>query len=146
MELYDDVRAAVNDFSGFQWRWAKIRNGFEEFFGNFNPETLQISSVSTEFDALAGTCAIDALGRKFVATLTPLLLSNKALVGNVEFVEVVKEKRILVERFLITPQQDVMTVAGETLMPTSDYSSDQTRHILNLLLQGLSRPATSTDD
>ena len=146
MELYDDVRAAINDFSGLQRRWSKVKDGFEEFFGNFNPETLQISGVSIETDALAGTCAIDAFGRKFAATLTPLLLSNKTLVGNVEFVEVVKEKRILVERFLITPQQNVTTVAGETLMPASDYSNDQTRYILNLLLQGLSRSVNSTDD
>lgn len=146
MKLYDDVHSAVKDFSGFQRRWLKVKNGFEEFFGNFNPETLHISGVSIELDALVGLCAINAFGRKFEATLTPLLLNDKTLVGNVEFVEVLKEKRGLIERFFITPQQNVMSLSGETLMPASDFSSLQTLYILNLLFQGVSRPATSTDE
>jgi hypothetical protein len=146
MELYDDVHAAVNDFGGFQRRWSKVKKGFEDFFGNFNPEALQISGVSIELDALAGTCAIEAFGRTFAVSLTPLLRGDKELVGNVEFVEVVREKRLPINRFLITPQQNVTTLGGETLMPVSDFSNLQTLYIFNLLLQGLSRPVISTDD
>ncbi|WP_202369643.1 hypothetical protein [Pseudomonas sp. MWU318] len=146
MEMYDDVRTAIQDFSGFQRRWSKVKNGFEEFFGNFNPDALQIPGISIVLDVAIGTCTIEAFSRKFEASLSPLLANDKSLVGNVEFVELVKEKRILIERFFITHQQSVMTLAGETLMPVADFSEQQTRHILNLLLQGLSRPINSTDD
>lgn len=144
MEVYDDVHAAVNDFSGFQRRFLKIRDGFEEFFANFNPENLNIPGISVELDAVAGTYVLNAYGRKFMATLTPLLI-DKTPYGNIEFLEVIEKKRISIERFLITYQKYITTLAGETLMPASDFSNDQTRYIFNLLNRGLSRPITSTD-
>ncbi|WP_157015889.1 hypothetical protein [Pseudomonas batumici] len=144
MELYDDAHTAVNDFSVFQGRFLKVRNGFEDFFANFNPEKLNIRGISAELDTVAGTCVFNAYGRKFMATLTPLLI-NKTPYGNIEFLEVIEKKRISIERFLITYQQNITTLAGETLMPASDFSNVQTCYILNLLNRGLSRPITSAD-
>lgn len=144
MEQYGDIHAAVSDFSGFQRRFTAVKTGFEEFFANFNPTTLNIPGVSSKFDNSAGTCTIEAFGRKFKAILTPYL-DKKTLLGHVDFVEVVGEKHLSVERFLVTAQQNITTLAGETLMPAADFSSNQTLYILNLLCKGLSQQLTSKD-
>ncbi|WP_339428388.1 MULTISPECIES: hypothetical protein [unclassified Pseudomonas] len=138
MELYDDIHEAVSDFAGYQRRFTKIRESFEEFFANLNPDTLQIAGMSVELNASAGTCEINAFQRKFFATLSPLII-DKELIGHVEFGETIGQKKTAIERFLIN-SKFVMTLARKPLIPTSDFSSLQTLYILNLVRQGLSKP------
>ncbi|RVD74326.1 hypothetical protein [Pseudomonas koreensis] len=138
MELYNDIHDAVSDFVGYQRRFTKIRESFEEFFANLNPDTLQIAGMSVEIDALAGICEINAFQRKFFAKLSPLVI-DKEIIGHVEFGETIGQKRTAIERFLINPKF-VMTLARKPLIPISDFTNVQTLYILNLVRQGLSKP------
>jgi hypothetical protein len=143
MDLYANLSDAVNNFSYSQVRFTKIQAGFGEFFENFNPENLQISGVTMHLDVPAGTCVITAFGRIFSATVTPLMV-GKEMFGHVEFIENVGSKKVAIERFLITSNM-VMTLAREALMPVSNFSNQQSLHILNLIHKGLSKPLIASE-
>lgn len=139
MEHYQDVGQAVRGFSYFQQRYGRISAHFSELFENFNPDALQIKTVAIEPTEDRTSFKITAIGREFYASLSPIAYGAE-LLGHVDFYEVVDNERLGVRSFYVSHTGFFGQEKSEQTLPVSDFSSDQTLFILNLIHHGLSHP------
>ncbi|WP_447650956.1 hypothetical protein [Pseudomonas abietaniphila] len=140
MAAYDNADTAQRDFLYFNGKYQNVCRGFVTLFEQLSPDKLSIDGLVTILDKESFTFDVRVYGRRFVAEMGALT-SGSDLHGYVDFSEVLKSSRRRVDSFIITSSGEIADLSGKPIFPVHDWSRNQILFFLNLVHQGLSKPA-----
>jgi hypothetical protein len=139
MQKYIDVTRALQNYSSFDSRWARIQKDFNEFGEHLdNLEKLEIKNIETKRHINERRIDISAYGREFSAQLFAVVVGEQ-IRGTVKFYERLSNGETREVSGFRVDSGYIHDIEGTNPpIPTYDSSSTQMKYWINLIDLGLS--------